>query len=154
MLAGVGGEAGRGAGGVELGEVELPEAGVVVCAGVAGCDDVEDAGVVGRLGEQAESERAGLRGVVRVVGVGGGFEREVASERGSGGFGGVEQRGDGARGLVGADVEISGGADNSEDARVGSVDGVHDAGGSGYVVVRLDERASEYWTRSFVRDRL
>ena len=106
MLAGVGGEAGRGAGGVELGEVELPEAGVVVCAGVAGCDDVEDAGVVARLGEQAESE-VGLARFVRVVGVGGGFEREVASERGSGGFGGVEQRGDGARGLVGADVEIS-----------------------------------------------
>ena len=111
-------------------------------AGVAGGDNVEDACVVRGLGEQAESERARLRGVVRVVGAGGGFEREVACERGRRGFGGVEQRGDGAGGLVGADVEVSGGADDSEDARVGGVDGVDDAGGSGDVVVRF-ERTGE-----------
>ena len=127
-------EIGVGGGGLDLGEVEGFEAGGVVGFGVAAGDDGEDLRVVRGLRQQGEGELAGLGGVVCVVGAGGGLEGEGAGEgkiaRG-GGFGGVEQGGDGEGGLVGAGVEVCGGADDAEQARVGGVDGRVDGLGLG-----------------------
>jgi hypothetical protein len=71
------------------------------------------------LREECAGEGAGLCGVVGIVGAAGGFEGEVAGERWGRDLGGVEQGGDGVIGMVGAGVEVGGGADDAEDSRVG-----------------------------------